>query len=134
MNRFWKIYIHIIFGTKNRRHFLKGDIEKQVHCSLREAARAWDIIPVATNSAWNHCHTLLSWNPELSVDEVAAELKNRTALAVGMDPQELWQKGYAAFSVNPGRVEHLKGYISRQKDLHRNEDTIPQYESWLSLY
>src|SRR6056297_529603 len=104
MNRFWQIYIHMIFGTKDRRHILKGDVEKTIHQGLRECARENEIIPISTNSAWNHCHTLLSWNPAFSIDDIATKIKNQTASEVGMDPHELWQKGYAAFSVNPGRV------------------------------
>ncbi len=66
MKRYWQIYIHLVWGTKARSHILRGPVEMSVHKAIREEARAMELVPVCVNSAWNHTHVLLSWNPSPS--------------------------------------------------------------------
>ena len=142
MKRYWQIYIHLVWGTKARSHILRGPVEMSVHKAIREEARAMELVPVCVNSAWNHTHVLLSWNPTLSMDGVVERLKDAADASISanervpLQVRELkprWQEGYAGFSVSPGSVERIKQYIRKQKELHRTDDTIPRYEMWCAL-
>ncbi len=141
MQRYWKMYIHLVWGTANRSHVISGKPEVVLHRTMRQKARELQLVPVCVNSAWNHTHLLLSWNPELSPDEVVDDLKNSSKTAwenhrdkTGTEVPELdWQEGYAGFTVSPGQVSSIQGYIAHQKEHHRNDQTLDHFETWLSV-
>ena len=133
MKRYWQIYMHLVWSTRNRSHTIRGPVEKIIHETIRTAARDLDLVPICINSAWNHTHNLISWNPSLSMDVVVHQLKqsvldviheNSTTCDGNGYPEILWDDGYAAFSVSPGAVDRVKNYIVHQKELHRTGKTI----------
>ena len=136
MKRYWQIYLHLVWGTENRRHVIRGPLELRLHEALRAATRELELVPVCINSAWNHTHSLISWNPTHSVDSVVEHLKTASIEAIGdkdQTPAFRWQQGYAAFSVSPGQVKRIKKYILTQKELHRTGKTKWDFESWMNL-
>ena len=141
MQRYWKMFIHLVWGTKDRSHIISGKAELLLHRQLRAEARELDLVPVCVNSAWNHTHLLLSWNPALSPDDVVDELKRSSKAAWNNHrddadaelPELNWQDGYAGFTVSPGRVDSVQNYVAHQKKHHRNDQTLDHFETWLSV-
>jgi REP element-mobilizing transposase RayT len=107
------------------------------HSAIRDTAREIGLVPICVNSAWNHTHSLLSWNPSVSIEEAAAAMQseseerwNQLRSNETLDEPELqWQEGWAAFSVSPTKVEEAKRYVADQKDRHRTGRIINRYES-----
>ncbi len=136
MHRFTKIYMHLIWATKDRQRVLRGALEKTAHEEIRAAARERGMVPVATNSAWNHTHALLSWNPACSVVDTVKTLKARSARAwnrlleddVAEGPKLEWQVGFSAFSVGPKAVGFTQEYVIQQKSRHQNLDLLGDHE------
>ena len=45
-----------------------------------------------------------------------------------------WQDGYGAFSISPGHVERVRGYIKNQKIHHQNETFQEEFRRILQEY
>ncbi|MFP4600240.1 MAG: IS200/IS605 family transposase [Persicimonas sp.] len=142
MPQFWQVFIHVVWGTKKRKHLLRSPIEKVVHHAIRDTARELGLVPIIVNSAWNHTHSLVSWSPGCLIEDAVREFKRESYERVealrsqeGVRVPELeWQTGHSAFSVSRGDLEDVRQYIADQKDRHRNNQTNYDYEGWLATY
>ena len=76
---------------------------------------------LATGGVEDHVHVLHSLGRTRSVAWVMEKLKSNSSR--WMKEQGAgdfwWQPGYAAFSVGRSELEHVKGYIHRQREHHR---------------
>jgi REP element-mobilizing transposase RayT len=136
------MYIHLVWGTKKRKHILRKPIEKIVHEAIRDMAEELGLVPIIVNSAWNHTHSLTSWSPGCLIEDAVREFKRESYERVEKmrDETELhipeleWQSGHAAFSVSHKERNSVKKYIADQKDRHRSGETKYEYEGWLATY
>ncbi len=136
-HQFWQLYVHVVWSTKNRSNILRNQLELVVHDAIRDTVRELEMIPICVNSAWNHTHSLISWNPTVSVENGIEKIKNQsvekwnqTRHDKGLwEPKLEWQRGWAAFSVSPGKVEFAKSYVANQKSLHLDGRIIERYET-----
>ncbi len=141
MPQFWQVFIHLVWGTKKRKHLLRRPIEKVVHQAIRDTAREFGLVPIIVNSAWNHTHSLFSWSPGCLIEDAVRDFKHASyeqVEALRKDqvrvPKLEWQTGHSAFSVSRGEVDDVKQYIADQKDRHRNQQTEFEFEGWLATY
>ena len=130
-----QIYMHIIWGTKDREPLLYGDLEKFVHRRIREIALSHKLQPLAINSAWDHTHLLMKWNTTTSFAGAVGEWKSRTHVEWRKKikdsedaPYLHWQDGFRIFSIWKSDVDRLKRYIFNQKRHHRDRSTIYRFE------
>lgn len=141
MSSYWELYLHVVWGTKDRSHILRGDGEIAVHRAIRDTARELQLVPICVNSAWNHTHSLLSWNLDSCVRDVVDTLKTSAidawdevrSKSQGDMPALEWQNGFSAFTLSRGQVKKTKKYVAQQKDNHRNGDTWSHFEKWCTL-
>ncbi len=134
---YWQIYIHLVWSTKNRSNILRGRLEIAVHRAIRQSIRDQGMVPICVNSAWDHTHLLVSWNPGVAIDNAVETLKSCSVEAwekvreknLQDAPSLRWQRGWSAFSVSPGKVGYAKKYVANQKSLHRAGATIDRYET-----
>jgi hypothetical protein len=71
----------------------------------------------------------------MNVETLKPALQERCLAAMGVSPSDnYWQDGYGAFSVNPGEVEIVIDYISRQKELHTKKTFQDEYRAFLKKY
>ena len=98
-----KVYIHIVFSTKNR-----------------EARGSASLI---VGGAADHVHILCTLARDESISVLIRELKRESSKA--MKEKGLrsfyWQAGYGAFSISPAHVAAVKQYIKDQEVHHRRE-------------
>ena len=135
---FWQVYVHLVWGTKNRSNILRGRLEVVAHKAMRDVVRELEMVPICVNSAWDHTHLLVSWNPSVSIEEAVEGVKEGAVEAwddvrgteTGDAPVLEWQTGWSAFSVSPGNVDEVKRYVVNQKSLHSRGRTIDRFESF----
>ena len=121
-NTYSALYFHIIFSTKNRKLWLKPDIEKRVWEILGGIAREHRMTPIQIGGFDDHIHALVSLPPTLSVSKAVQYLK---ALSSKWTHETLpgfkrfaWQDGYAAFTVSKSQLSAVTAYIRRQRTHH----------------
>lgn len=117
-----KIYIHLVFSTKNRIPTIRKDMLPELWAFATGVLRERQCISVQIGGTTNHLHALFILNKTKSVSEIARGLKAVTSKWYTQKTQNPfeWQTGYAAFSVSPSNVEAVRHYILHQEEHHRH--------------
>ena len=118
-----KLWVHVIFSTKNREPFLVPPYEYEVYCRIRENLYKLDCEVLALNGIEDHLHILLKLPATKSIAEVVRYAKGETSHWFNekyLPTHGLyWQDGYAAFSASESLLNKVKGYIDHQKEIHK---------------
>ena len=72
-----KIYVHIVFSTKNRENMILPQIEKELFAYIGGTLRKNKSTLIAANGTPNHVHLLISQSKNISLSDLLRELKNR---------------------------------------------------------
>jgi len=67
---FTRIWVHIVFSAKYRKHFLTSQIRYKVIKHIRENCTKNDICLKEINGYTDHLHCLVSWKREQTIAKV----------------------------------------------------------------
>ncbi|PZX40761.1 REP element-mobilizing transposase RayT [Nonlabens dokdonensis] len=127
-----QIYLHIIFSTKSRNHFISDTIEKKLYPFIWSVIQDNDCVPITINGMPDHVHVLLKMDSKVSLSDLMRFIKGKSSRFLSENYTFLdgfeWQRGYGAFSVSPKNVDKVIGYIKNQKQHHREDSTIEELE------
>ena len=133
-----KIYIHVVFSTKNRDALILPEIEKELFAYIGGILRKHNSILIAADRTTNHVHLLISQSKNISLSDLLRELKKASSLWIKTKNSVFknfqWQAGFGAFSIGQSQVETVKNYIARQKEHHRTELFENEYKKFLQKY
>jgi REP element-mobilizing transposase RayT len=133
-----KIYIHVVFSTKNRDGLILPEIEKELFAYIGGILRKHNSILIAADGTTNHVHLLISQSKNISLSDLLRELKKASSLWIKTKNSVFknfqWQAGFGAFSIGQSQVETVKNYIARQKEHHRTELFENEYRKFLQKY
>jgi len=133
-----KIWIHAIWATKGRSHYISSQIEVKLHNFINNQFKELGCVIRAINGMPDHIHCLFLLNPKKSVSDVIKQIKGSSSHF--MNEENLirekfsWQTGYAAYSVSESVLERVYQYIKNQKEHHRKKNFQDEYEDFLKLY
>jgi REP element-mobilizing transposase RayT len=111
-----ELYVHLVWGTRERAAMLVGQTEQQAHEDIRRRCSELACPALAVGGMPDHAHVLATLHPAVSVARLAGEVKgfsshrSRSALA--------WQTGYAAYSVSSDDLEAVRRYVLDQEAHH----------------
>ncbi len=133
-----KIYVHLVFSTKNREPLLPEDVRADLHADLGGILRDLDSPGVETNSEPDHIHILFVLSRTCALSDVVGQvkrgssawLKTKSTVFAGFH----WQNGYGAFSVSRSGVDEVREYIRRQHDHHRRMSFQDEFRAFLRRY
>jgi REP element-mobilizing transposase RayT len=119
-----KIYVHIIFSTKNRHPFLKdNEIREELFKYIAKILIEKQSFPLIVNGVEDHIHILCNLSKNISLAELVAAIKRSSSLWIKTKSHDYskfyWQTGYAAFSVSDSVKEVTQNYISNQVEHHK---------------
>lgn len=134
-----KIYLHIVYSTKNRQPFLKDTAFRQrLHAYLSGICNNLDCPSVKIGGVEDHVHVLCRFGKTISVSDLLRELKRDSSKWVKVENPRLarfhWQLGYGAFSVSPSHVPALVKYIEDQEEHHRQETFQDEFRRLCKKY
>lgn len=119
-----KMYVHIVFSTKQRFPFLT-----EMHCRRRTCnylagiCRKKSTVPLAINGMEDHVHILCNLGKQVCIADLVRDLKSNSSKWIHQEFSTLgnfqWQKGYGAFAVSESGLRQVKHYIQYQEDHHR---------------
>ena len=105
-----KLYVHLIFSTKNREPFLDDEVRERVHGYLATVIRSVDSPYVVVGGVADHVHILFDMGkmhaPVKFVEQVKRESSKFVKTLGPQYRQFYWQRGYGMFSVSPTHDEH----------------------------
>jgi putative transposase len=129
-----RLWIHLIFSTKNRLPTIKPAIQGELHLYLAAILRNDSCPALEVGGARDHVHLLFGLARTASVATLVKELKAsssrwlKTKSAGASD--FAWQSGYGAFSVSQSEVDRVAAYI---RDQGRHHETLTFEEEYRRL-
>jgi putative transposase len=113
-------HVHIIFGTKDGRKCIQGEMRERLWDNLRDTARQYGVPVLAIGGAEDHVHLLVTMTPKISVAVLLRAVKANSSKWMNEQGHLFaWQAGYGAFSVSASNVEKVMGFIGAQAEQHR---------------
>jgi putative transposase len=134
-----QIYLHIVFSTKNRQPFLQDSaIRDEAHKYFGGTCNKLGCPVLCVGGAADHVHVLCRFGRTLSVADLLKGLKQDSSIWLKTKGPAFadfyWQNGYGAFSVSPGHVDVLRGYLANQDEHHRTETFQEEFRRLLTKY
>jgi putative transposase len=133
-----KIWIHAIFATKNREEFIGLDIEPRIYGYLKDQLIECGCPVRIINGMPEHVHLLFLLNPQKAIADVLKQVKGATSHWINqqdiVEAKFAWQGGYGAYSVSESQLEKVYNYILNQKDHHKKQSFVKEYENFIRLH
>lgn len=138
-----QLYVHLIFGTKNRHPFISDTIETELHKYISYILNNYESPAITINSVPDHIHILFRLSKKHTLIKIVEEVKKHSSKWMKSKGIEgfTWQIGYGAFSVSSSKITVVSTYIINQKEHHKitsfkdevegfmNEYHIPEYDA-----
>src|SRR5687767_8752083 len=116
---FVQLWIHAVWGTKNREPMLQKEIRDKVKQHIIENAKTKGIFIDCINGYTEHLHCLMKLNSDLSLAKQMQLIKgessfwvNKNGLARGHFE---WADEYFAVSVSDDKLDNVGNYIHNQE-------------------
>ena len=118
-----RIYIHLVFSTKNREPFLNSiELRKKVFQHIKKNAEEKDIWLDCVNGYSDHTHCLISLGKEQTISKVAQLIKGESSFWINQNKltyeKFIWQDDYWAVGVSENHLESVRKYIHNQEVHH----------------
>jgi putative transposase len=135
---YYKIWIHLIWSTKDRSPFLTKDIRNMVFIHMKEKAQENGVFLDALNGTTDHVHGLLGLVPNQNVARIVNDLKGESSHWINEEKLTgtyfAWQQGYSAFSYGESQVHKVREYIENQEEHHRTMTFQEELERFLKEF
>ena len=116
---FSRNYVHVIFGTKDRRKTITQELQTRLWAYVAGIGRNHDIGILAVGGTEDHVHILLHLPPKISLAKAVLLLKSNSSKWMNEVTEFSWQEGYGAFSVSASNLDAVIRYIRNQRQHHR---------------
>ena len=135
---FVRIWIHLVWATKNRQPLLTKDIRQKVFAHIRENAPTKNIYVDFVNGYTDHVHCLISLNQEQTIAKVAQLIKGESSFWINKNnlckENFEWQDDYFAVSVSESGVNRVREYIKNQEIHHGTKTFQQEYDEFIEKY
>jgi putative transposase len=135
---FVKIWLHIVWGTKNRTPVLSEAIREKLFHHIKENAVSKQIYVNCINGYTDHVHCLIGLNADTSVAKTVQLIKGESAFWINkneLTPNKFeWADEYFAVSVSESMKDKVRDYISNQEEHHKKVTFTEEYETFIKNY
>ena len=134
-----RIWVHIVFSTKNRVPFLNSRaIRQSVFNHILENAKEKGIWLNAINGYNDHMHCLISLGKEQTVSKVVQLIKGESSFWINKmnltQSKFTWQDDFWAVGVSESHVEKVKRYIDSQEEHHKKKSFDDEINEFMQKY
>jgi REP element-mobilizing transposase RayT len=133
-----KIYLHLIFSTKNRERAIPDAIRADLHSYMGGILNGLGCSPIEINTEPDHAHLLFAMTRTETVSNVVGQSKKSSNDWLRARDQQFrnfyWQGGYGTFSVSQSAVEEVREYIRNQRDHHKRVSFQDEFRAFLKRY
>jgi REP element-mobilizing transposase RayT len=134
-----KIWIHLVWTTKNREPFLQThEIRQKVFQHIRENAQKKGIYVDFINGYRDHVHCLISLGSGQTIDKIVMLLKGESSFWVNKNifshNKFEWQSDYFALSVSESVLVRTRNYIKNQEAHHAKKDFEFEYQQFAKVF
>lgn len=135
---FYKIWLHVIFSTKNREPMITHDKKEMIYNYI--TGQLWEAgCPVRIiNGMPDHAHLLFLENPKKSISEIVKQIKGSSSHWINQEKiiqtQFAWQTGYGVFSVSESQLGKVYNYIKNQKEHHKKKTFQQEFDEFMKYH
>jgi len=133
-----RVWIHAVWGTKNREHVLTRELRPRVLTHIRENAKQKEIYIDRLNGYSDHLHCLFGLNADTTIAKTLQLIKGESAYRMNkkkITPVKfVWANEYYAVSVSESALENVRAYIDHQEGHHRKRTYTEEVEEFLQRY
>ena len=133
-----KVYLHVIFSTRNREPSLAEEWRDEVFRVLGGAANNLGCQSLIVGGVEDHVHLLFQLGRTIAIADAVGKIKSTSSAWVnqtrGFSAPFHWQGGYAAFSVSQSNLEIVRKYIRNQPEHHKKVSFQDELREWLRRY
>ena len=133
---FLKVWVHMVWTTKNRIPHLNRAVRPSVFRHIRENARSKGIFVDSIGGGQEHIHLLISLGAKERIAEIAQLLKGESS--VWINNQDLiqgkfeWQDDYYVVSVGESELPRIRRYVQNQDEHHRKKNFAEEYQTFIA--
>lgn len=135
---FIKLWVHIIWSTKNRENLISKELKPKLLSHIRENGKVKDIYIDTINCVTDHIHILVSIKGEQSVSKIVQLIKGESSFWVNKNILSNfkfeWQDEFIAVSVSESSVPKVREYIDNQEEHHRVKSFNEEYDIFVKKY
>jgi REP element-mobilizing transposase RayT len=134
-----RIWIHLVFSTKNREPLLIPSEKRfEIIEHIKQNAKEKGIFIDSINSQKDHVHCLISLGNEKSISEIVKLIKGESSFWINKNKitktKFSWQDDYWAVSVSESHIESVRYYIKNQEEHHRNKSFSEEVDIFMKKY
>jgi putative transposase len=133
-----KIYVHLIFSTKNRERVIPRHLHPDLHAYMGGILRDLGCTAVEINAEPDHAHLMFVLSRTEPISAIVGQIKAGSSGWLQKQLPDLhnfhWQNGYGAFSVSQSSVEEVREYIRTQQEHHRVVSIQEEFRRFLQRY
>ncbi|GAB2984990.1 hypothetical protein GCM10027049_24130 [Mucilaginibacter puniceus] len=135
---FVKIWVHLVFATKNREPLLKKEFRYDVYKHISENCPEKGIFLQAINGYTDHLHCLISLGKDQSIAKISQLIKGESSFWINknnlVEGKFSWQDDYFAVSVSESQLEAVTNYIKHQEQHHAKKTFAEEADEFMFKY
>jgi len=133
-----RIWVHAVWGTKNKIPFLTKDIKTTVLKHIQQNAKEKNIYIDFINGHREHLHCLISLNQDQNISRVMQLIKGESSHWINKnkitEEKFEWADEYFAVSVSESHVNRVREYINNQEEHHKKKTWQEEYAEFIEKY
>jgi putative transposase len=135
---FVKIWVHLVFATKNRDPLLKKEFRYDLYKHIIGNCKEKDIYLQTINGYIDHIHCLISLGKNQNISKVSQLIKGESSFWINKNDltseKFSWQDDYFAVSVSESQVETVVNYIKNQETHHSKKSFQQEVDELMTKY
>lgn len=131
-----KVYIHIVFSTKNQKPFIKKEFREGLQAYIVGILSGLGSFSHELYANPEHIHILATLPRTLTQAVFVQKIKTSSSkwLKNAGVKDFAWQNGYGVFSVSASKVDVVKKYIFNQEEHHKKVDCKEELKGFFKEY
>jgi REP element-mobilizing transposase RayT len=135
---FTKVWIHVIWSTKNRNKIITRELKPLLLEHIKENSKKKEIFIDSMNCVSDHIHLLISLGREQTIRKVIMLIKGESSNWVNKEKiiygKFEWQDEYIVISVSESIVSKVREYINNQAEHHKTKSFEEEYNLFIRKY
>ena len=135
---FVKIWIHLVFATKNREPWLKKEFRYDLYKHIAKNCLEKEVFLQAINGYADHLHCLISLGKDQNIAKISQLIKGESSFWINknnlVSEKFSWQDDYFAVSISESQVETIINYIKNQENHHSKKSFQEEVDEFMTKY
>lgn len=135
---FVKIWVHLVFSTKNRQPLIIPEITELLNNHIRQNCKEKEIFLKEINGHVDHIHCLISLGKDQSISKITQLIKGESSFWINKEKlikeTFIWQDDYFAVSVSESQIQAVSNYIRNQEKHHQKKTFAEEVDEFMMAY